>query len=229
MVPTEEEKRNRRKSLLAMNMQFSNLFSSNLLSGLGISASDDSREKWRSALQQIISSQNVTSAFESLLGTSYTKLITKFGYVFEKEIGQGAFGKVPLLTLFRSTFYFIYFFFLSLQVYRAKANDSGLMFAIKSFEKDSMPMVLEQFNTEKAVLQSLPSEFRLVTLHETLEDDTHFYLVLEYCAGGDLYSLVEHNVISEASIKQLAAEAAIAIHVPALLLSFLLLSTTKKL
>lgn len=135
--------------------------------------------------------EDVTSGFENLLGNQYTKLVTKFGYVMEKEIGQGAFGKV----------------------YRAKKQESGLHVAMKSFEKDSIPMVLEQFKVEKQVLQSLPIEFRLVTLHETLEDDRYFYLVLEYCAGGDLYALIEKNEIGEDSVKMFAAEAALAIHV----------------
>jgi len=182
-TPTGEHK----STLMALHSQYSSLLSNNLTAGL--KSSEHNRKQWRAAIKHAISMNNVTNAFENLLGGSYTKLVTKFGYVFEREIGQGAFGKV----------------------YRVKNQNSGEHFAVKSFEKDSLPMVLEQFEIEKRVLKALPPEFRLVTLHETLEDDQYNYLVLEYCSGGDLYSIIEQHEIPEDTVRILAAEAVLAI------------------
>lgn len=44
--------------------------------------------------------KTVTSAFESILGTSYSRVVIKSGYQLEKQIGQGAFGDVFLFFFF---------------------------------------------------------------------------------------------------------------------------------
>jgi len=49
-------------------------------------------------------------------------------------------------------------------------------------------------------------------LIENIEDDTHNYLILEYCPGGDLYSIIEQKVLAEETVRFFAAEAALAIH-----------------
>jgi len=120
--PSKLEVMQRRTSLMALNTQFSQLFSSNM--DTGISLSDQARSQWRASIKQIISAQDMTTVFENLMGSSYSKMVAKCGYIMEKEIGQGAFGKV----------------------YRVRSQQTGKIFAMKSFEKDSLPIVMEQYS-----------------------------------------------------------------------------------
>jgi len=94
-------------------------------------------------------------------------------------------------------------FLSSYKVFRVRKRGSNHVLAMKTFEKDSLPMVMvgfffffavfsfkslnsfflspiqqEQYKIEKEVLETIPQEFRLVSLFDVLEDERSVNLVL---------------------------------------------------
>ena len=105
-------------------------------------------------------------------------------YRFEKELGQGAYGKVMLATHLQS-------------------NQKRAIKAIpKSRVKDYVT-----FKTEIDILRDLDHP-NIVKLIETFENDRMCYVVLEICEGGELFKrIIEKKRLSEAeaasTIKQM--------------------------
>ena len=79
------------------------------------------------------------------------------------------------------------------------------MFAVKIMKKSKMTdedcVALKQ---EIALLKSLRHP-NIITLHEHFEDDAHYYLVTEKCAGGELFDrIVEREFYSELKARNVA-------------------------
>jgi len=79
-------------------------------------------------------------------------------------------------------------------VYKASKGGTGEFFAIKVIEKSVL--------AEKADKQRMQRELdscaylkheNVVSLHDFFSDDSRFFLVLDYCAGGDLYTFIRNT------------------------------------
>ena len=87
------------------------------------------------------------------------------GFIFEKEIGKGAFSKVIL----------------------AKKKDSGERFAIKQIDKSFIndPRYKKYLNNEVFILNNIKDP-NIISFYGTKMDMNYIYLIFEYCNGGDL-------------------------------------------
>lgn len=103
-------------------------------------------------------------------------------YKFEKKLlGEGAFGKVSKAFLKR---------------------DKSRLFAIKTMKKNSQYIDLSIFLKEVELLKIFDHP-HIIKFHEVYEDSRSFYLVIEYCEGGDLQQrLDEEKKILESDVKK---------------------------
>ena len=87
------------------------------------------------------------------------------------DAGHGTFGKVKLV---RST----------------KDEEA---YALKIMRKEDIlkNKQIEHIKNEKAVLLNYAKSDFFVKCFETLSDDTNLYLVMEYIAGGELFSVIK--------------------------------------
>ena len=92
-----------------------------------------------------------------------------------KEIGKGAYSKV----------------------YKGFDITTDQLVAIKVISKrDIKPIMLNRIKKEIEILSDIQHE-NIIKLYEHIETDEHFYLILEYCSGGDLYDLMAQHRIPE--------------------------------
>lgn len=97
-------------------------------------------------------------------------------YVYStKPIGKGAYSKV----------------------YKGFNTDTDELIAIKIIEKHNMNADLIQRIYDEISLVSKLEHPHVARLRESLEDDNRFYMILEYCSGGDLSQLIKHGKIDE--------------------------------
>jgi len=94
--------------------------------------------------------------------TSYEN-ITRI-YNFKKELGHGNFGTVRLASL---------------------VSNPSQKFAIKAIEKQKMKKDLYLLKRELQILRKLDHP-NIIKFYETYQDEKYFYLVMEYCSGGEL-------------------------------------------
>jgi serine/threonine protein kinase len=97
-------------------------------------------------------------------------------YLLEKKIGEGQFGTV----------------------YKAKNIKTNNYFAIKVISKtlfENNKLMRKQLKRETVIMSAARHE-NLMYLHRSFETGRNYYLVLDYCNGGDL-----ENFISEHKIK----------------------------
>jgi serine/threonine protein kinase len=99
-------------------------------------------------------------------------------YLLLSEIGKGQFGIV----------------------YKAKHNHTGDIFAVKAVEKKSVnsnPKLKSLFNTEISIMSKIKHP-NILHLYEYLETGNNYYLVLDYCNGGDMENhLKKHQFLGE--------------------------------
>ncbi|XP_068084955.1 maternal embryonic leucine zipper kinase [Anabrus simplex] len=96
-------------------------------------------------------------------------------YDLEKTIGCGGFAKVKLATHCLT---------------REKV-------AVKIMEKACLGADLPRVKLELQALQTL-SHHHICKLYQIIETDTHFFMVVEYCSGGELFDhIVERNRLGE--------------------------------
>jgi serine/threonine protein kinase len=93
-------------------------------------------------------------------------------YSISREIGHGAFGKV----------------------YLGLHKLTGLKVAIKVIERSRLKdeRARGKVVREVTIFRSV-HHINIVTLFEVFEDDQAFYIVMEYCAGGDLLNFVRNK------------------------------------
>ncbi|XP_049799093.1 maternal embryonic leucine zipper kinase-like [Schistocerca nitens] len=103
----------------------------------------------------------------------------KAQYEIEKTIGCGGFAKVKLATHLLT---------------REKV-------AIKIMNKSGLGDDLPRVRQELEALKRL-SHHHICKLYEVIETDTHIFMVIEYCAGGELFDhIVERNRLTEAAAR----------------------------
>lgn len=91
----------------------------------------------------------------------------------------------------------------------------GHQFAMKSLEKQEMidRNKVGRVRTEEKILETIDHPF-LSTCYAKLKTDTHLHFILEYCAGGELYGLMNRmpgKRLPEAWVKFYAAEVLVAL------------------
>ncbi|XP_018909205.1 maternal embryonic leucine zipper kinase [Bemisia tabaci] len=96
-------------------------------------------------------------------------------YILEKTIGTGGFGKVKLATHILT----------------------GEKVAIKIMEKACLGDDLPRIEQEIKALKQF-SHHHICQLYQVIETETHYFMVIEYCSGGELFDhIVEKNRLSE--------------------------------
>ena len=104
----------------------------------------------------------------------------KDDFLFEKRLGDGAFGKV----------------------WRVRHLATQRTYAIKEVPKEKVMKMLPQFKREVFIMYQL-SHPHIVKLHSHFEDETSFYLIMELSEGGNLF----HKLYREKQFyEQLAAQ-----------------------
>lgn len=116
-------------------------------------------------------------------GTQTSSIKVAAGYVLQERLGSGSFA-----TVYKG---------IRLAEYQQCNNDgtpppSNSIVAIKAISRSSKKLtkkVLENLDMEIAILRTYRHP-NIVCLHEVQKTERHFYLVLEYCGGGDLQRLI---------------------------------------
>ena len=94
------------------------------------------------------------------------------GYTIIKEIGRGQFGTV----------------------FKVKNISNNMEYAMKVVKKSKLQeggaKLIELFNTEVDIMRKLAHD-NILKCYEKIEDNTSYYLILKYCNGGDLQSLID--------------------------------------
>ena len=73
-----------------------------------------------------------------------------------------------------------------------------MLVAIKKIPKEKVKYMLEQFINEIKIQMFLDHQ-NLVKLYGFFDDATHFFIIMEYMEGGNLFNLIKKNKkISEA-------------------------------
>jgi len=115
--------------------------------------------------------------------------ITDFDCI--KTIGRGAFGEVRVV----------------------RKKEDNKVYALKMMRKKEMiaKKQVTHIRAERNLLAAADNTW-LVKLHFSFQDDMFLYLVMEYCAGGDLMTiLMREDILSEPCTKFYMAELAMAI------------------
>jgi len=108
-----------------------------------------------------------------------------------KTIGRGAFGEVRVV----------------------RKKEDNKVYAMKMMRKKEMitKKQVGHIRAERNLLAAADCSW-LVKLHFSFQDDTYLYLVMEYCAGGDLMTiLMREDILSEDHTRFYMAELAMAI------------------
>lgn len=102
-------------------------------------------------------------------------------YVIMQEVGKGMFSTV----------------------YLCEHLQSKETYACKKYTRSKMTRTsLKNLEDEIKVLSNLPKSDHIIKLHEIIKTDNHFYLIIDYCNGGDLFSLLERRLIlKEAEVR----------------------------
>ena len=90
-------------------------------------------------------------------------------YTFLKTIGKGTFGKVKL----------------------GIHKPTGEQVAIKILEKSKIQNKRDLERIEKEIKYlKLFNHLNIVKIYEIIEDDTNFYIIMEYVSGGELFTYI---------------------------------------
>lgn len=126
--------------------------------------------------------------------------VRKEDFVFEKKLGEGAFGRV----------------------WRARHCSTNRVFAIKEVPKAKVLQMLPQFKREVFIMYQL-SHPHIVKLHSHFEDETAFFLIMEIMEGGNLFHrLYREKQFYEQQAAQYFREVVLAVeylhcHLPAII------------
>lgn len=116
---------------------------------------------------------------------SVTKQIRRKYNISSKVLGTGSFGKVFLAQ---------------------GAKDPDFKVAIKAISKKKVDAQdLKQMKQELSILQSLDHP-HVVKYYESYENSNYFYIVMEYCPGGDLFDLLTVKAKNKVLAESLVAE-----------------------
>jgi len=121
----------------------------------------------------------------------------KKDFCFFDELGEGSWGTVYLAQKRKSD----------------SPPVSQQLYAIKSVGLDYLQEnnILCRAYSERLILSKTSSPF-IVGLVDFFQDQDSFYLVLEFCSGGDLFSLLQHiNIMSEEMVQFYGGETLLAL------------------
>jgi len=158
----------------------------------------------RQTMMHHLSSSHATVASASSRPSSRREKIVA-GFVLQEKLGSGSFASVykgVRLEAYREAIS-------SQQAYAAIPNDA--VAAIKAISRTSRKLtkkVLENLDMEIAILRTYRHP-NIVCLHDVQKTEMHFYLVLEYCGGGDLQGLIRsrrHKRLGERLCRRLVRD-----------------------
>lgn len=153
----------------------------------GMGLSEDKRKEMRKNLEQE----------EMLVQKQSRKTMSPADFESLAVVGRGAFGEVRLVRD------------------KKKSNEPVEIYALKSMKKEMMILKNQvgHVRAEREALAKASSDNRWLTaLHYSFVDETHLYMVMEFCPGGDLMSLlIKEDTFSEHVTRFFMAEAAHAI------------------
>ncbi len=92
-------------------------------------------------------------------------------YTFEKDIGEGNFGKVKL-GIFKPT---------------------GEEFAIKVLNKDKIKIKMKNSIFKENQIITKFNHINVIYVFQILEDKENFYIIMEYCKHGELFDYIVKN------------------------------------
>lgn len=98
----------------------------------------------------------------------------KYTLKFDQVLGMGQFGKVIMAT---------------------NAFDPRQKVAVKALSKEKLGGKIVKLKKEVVFLRKLDSPY-VVKYHEFFEDKKYFYLVMEYCPGGELFREIAQKLES---------------------------------
>ena len=114
----------------------------------------------------------------SVLLESESHTDIQINYQFRKLIGHGQFGTVR----------------------EAVRKGSGVLFAVKSISKDKIHKDLYLLKRELEIMRIVDHP-NLIRYYETYEDERYLHIVMELCAGGDLFDrLLAVGAMSESDV-----------------------------
>ena len=96
-------------------------------------------------------------------------------FILEEQIGEGQFG----------------------QVFRARQIGSEKIFAVKVLRKtmfENNKLMRRQLKTETSIMNAARHR-NLMHLHKSFETERNYYLILDYCEGGDLETYMRKHKI----------------------------------
>ncbi|KAL4015164.1 hypothetical protein IC575_027401 [Cucumis melo] len=108
-------------------------------------------------------------------------------YILERRIGSGSFAVV----------------------WKSRHRHLGTVFAVKEIHKKKLlPKVSDSLLREISILRTV-NHPNIIHLFEAIQTDDSIYLILEYCAGGDLWDYINrHGKVSEAVARDLMRQLA---------------------
>ncbi|KAL0538254.1 hypothetical protein IC582_027265 [Cucumis melo] len=108
-------------------------------------------------------------------------------YILERRIGSGSFAVV----------------------WKSRHRHLGTVFAVKEIHKKKLlPKVSDSLLREISILRTI-NHPNIIHLFEAIQTDDSIYLILEYCAGGDLWDYINrHGKVSEAVARDLMRQLA---------------------
>ena len=119
-------------------------------------------------------------------------------YLVKETIGSGGFGKVKRAIHIATTET------VAIKVTKMKKLEVELIFQV--MDKAKLGADLPRVKTEMKALRSL-NHPNICRLYEEIETDNKIFLVLEYCAGGELFDyIVEKERLNEEEARQFFRE-----------------------
>ena len=81
-------------------------------------------------------------------------------------------------------------------VFKCRNQLTQEVFACKRFTRAKMSRIsLNNLHEEIRILSSLPHNENIIRLHETIKTDNNFYLIVDYCNGGDMETFLDRKVV----------------------------------
>lgn len=130
--------------------------------------------------------QQILKLYTVIKECTVLEKVTLSTFKFYKKIGEGAFG----------------------EVYIVKREKSEKLYALKAIKKERVfgTSLYRYIQTEKDILSLINHPF-IVRLHFAFQTESHLFLVMEYCPGGDLSKMLEKKKkFEEATVRKYACE-----------------------
>ena len=94
-------------------------------------------------------------------------------------------------------------------VFLCRSKVTGIVYACKRFKRFRMSSgALKNLHYEMRILSNLPKDCQYITrLHETIKTRSHYYLVIDYCNGGDIDCLLQDRTrLSEQEVRHVFSQ-----------------------